>query len=151
MHLGSEAVFLHEGLAGRRAISPQARALLSGGVSRRPFADEAETPVDRDMALIAEVGMAMSTGGLVPSGRSFALLNFTVQRASRSFCRNFAGFFSQPSGMRPSLIAFFSSSVFAHMGFHLSSRQGCGIKRSPLGCAESKSKPDYMTRLVPRA
>ena len=33
----------------------------------------------------------MSTGGLEPSGRSLALANLNVQRASRSFCRSWPG------------------------------------------------------------
>src|SRR6516165_2260281 len=60
--------------------------------------------------------MAMSTAGFVPSARSFALLNLTVQRASRSFCRSLAGLAFQSSGMRPSLIARFSSSVLRCLG-----------------------------------
>lgn len=47
----------------------------------------------------------MSTGGFVPSGRSFALVNFTVRRASRSLYRSFAGRLFQSSGTRPSLMA----------------------------------------------
>ena len=58
----------------------------------------------------------MSTGGTVPSGLALALLNLTVQRASRSFCRSFAGLAFQASGMRPSLIAFFSSPVLRGLG-----------------------------------
>ena len=60
--------------------------------------------------------MAMSTGGLVPSARSFAFENLTVQRASRSFWRSFAGLSFHSSGIRPSLIAFFSSSLLRCFG-----------------------------------
>ena len=62
----------------------------------------------------------MSTGGTVPSGLALALLNLTVQRASRSFCRSLAGLAFQASGMRPSLIAFFSSSVLRCLGAGIS-------------------------------
>jgi hypothetical protein len=39
------------------------------------------------------------------------LLTFTVQCASRSFWRSFAGLSFQPSGTRPCLIDVFSASV----------------------------------------
>ncbi len=58
----------------------------------------------------------MSTGGIVPSACGFALENFTVQRASRSFCRNFAGLPCHSYGMRPALISSFSSFVFLCFG-----------------------------------
>lgn len=49
----------------------------------------------------------MSTGGTEPSGLALALLNLTVQRASRSLWLSLAGLVFQSPGMRPSLIAFF--------------------------------------------
>ena len=57
----------------------------------------------------------MSTAAL-PSSRGLALENFTVQRASRSFCRSLAGRSAQPSGIRPALIAAFSASVLRCLG-----------------------------------
>ena len=60
--------------------------------------------------------MAMSTGGVVPSARVLALVNLTVQRASRSLCRTLAGFFAQSSGMPPALIVWFSSRVLRCLG-----------------------------------
>src|SRR5947209_15715870 len=65
--------------------------------------------------------MAMSTGGTVPSVRALALLNLTVQRASRSLCRSLAGLAFQASGMRPSLMVFFSSSVLDRKSTRLNS------------------------------
>src|SRR5947209_10630688 len=64
--------------------------------------------------------MAMSTGGTVPSGLALALLNLTVQRASRSLYLSLAGLAFQASGMRPSLMAFFSSSVLRCLGAAIS-------------------------------
>ena len=43
----------------------------------------------------------MSTGGVVPSVRSLALVNFTVQRASRSLCASFAGFVAHAAERGP--------------------------------------------------
>ena len=57
----------------------------------------------------------MSTCG-VPSSRGLALENFTVQRASRSFCRSLAGFFIQHAGVSPCLIAARSASVLRYFG-----------------------------------
>src|SRR6516164_10575277 len=71
MNATDEAVPLHECLIGCRAIGgvrpnaarcvglieqalSQTRALIGGGVGRRPFADEAEAAVDRNVVLIAE-------------------------------------------------------------------------------------------------
>jgi len=58
-----------------------------------------------------KTGIARSTGGVEPSSRGLALVYLTVQRASRCFWRSFAGLSFQASGMRPSLLAFFSSRV----------------------------------------
>ena len=60
--------------------------------------------------------MAISTGGIVPSACGLALVNLTVQRASRSFCRSFAGLSCQCCGMRPALMSSFSSFVFRCFG-----------------------------------
>jgi hypothetical protein len=71
MNAADEAVLRHERFIGGRAIVcvdpdgrrriglfeqalAQARALVSRGVGRRPLADEAEAPVDRNVVLIAE-------------------------------------------------------------------------------------------------
>jgi hypothetical protein len=54
--------------------------------------------------------------GVEPSSRGLALVNLTVQRASRSFWRSLAGLSFQSSGMRPSLMAFFSSSLLRWRG-----------------------------------
>ena len=51
-----------------------------------------------------------------PPSTGLALVYFTVQRASRSFCASFAGFRAQASGMRPSYSARFSSSVLRCFG-----------------------------------
>src|SRR6516162_3019984 len=64
----------------------------------------------------ADSGIARSTGGVEPSSRGLALVNLTVQRASRSLCRSLAGLAFQFAGIRPSLIAFFSSSVLRCRG-----------------------------------
>src|SRR4051794_30845473 len=58
---------------------------------------------------------AMSTRA-VPSSLGLALDHFTVQRASRSFWASLFGCSAQPSGMRPSLSAAFSSSVLRCFG-----------------------------------
>ena len=42
----------------------RSRPLIGGGIGRPPFADEAKAAIDRDMVLVAESGMAMSTGGM---------------------------------------------------------------------------------------
>jgi hypothetical protein len=60
--------------------------------------------------------MARSTGGCVPSSRGFALVNLTVQRASRSFCPILAGLSVHSSGMRPSRSASFSAIVLRCLG-----------------------------------
>src|ERR1700758_891460 len=108
MNAADEAVLFHERLIGRRAIGrvrpharsrvapveqalAQPRALIGGRVGRRPFADETKAPVDRDVVLIAKTGIARSTGGAELSSFGLALVNFTVQRASRSFWRSLAG------------------------------------------------------------
>ena len=49
------------------------------------------------MALVAKDRKAMSICGS-PSSFGFAFENFTVQRASRSFCRSLAGLSFQASG-----------------------------------------------------
>ena len=64
--------------------------------------------------------MAMSAGGIVPSDFGFALENLTVRRASRSLCASLAGLAFQSCGIRPSLIAFFSSSVLRCFGADMS-------------------------------
>jgi len=51
------------------------------------------------VVLIAETGIARSTGGVDPSSRGLALVYLTVQRASRSFWRSFAGLSFQSSGI----------------------------------------------------
>jgi len=52
----------------------------------------------------------------LPSSSTLALENFTVHRASRSFCLSFAGLSFQESGILPALISAFSSSVFLCLG-----------------------------------
>ena len=69
----------------------QTAALIGGGVRRAPSANEAEAAIDRDVVLIAKDRDRQSTGGVEPSSRGLALVNFTVHRASRSFWRSFAG------------------------------------------------------------
>src|SRR2546423_8282544 len=59
--------------------------------------------IDRDMVLVAECRNGQ-VGGAASLG--LALVYLTVQRASRSFWRSFAGLSFQSCGMRPSLIAF---------------------------------------------
>ncbi len=66
--------------------------------------------VDADMVLVAKGGIARSTR-FAPSSAGLALVNLTVPRASRSFRASLAGLTFQSSGMRPSLIAFFSASA----------------------------------------
>src|SRR5215471_9612427 len=129
MDVADEAVLGQERLVGRRSVSgigphparrivlveqalAQTTALIGSRICGRPSADEAETAIDRDMVLIA----ARSTGGIEPSARGLALLNLTVQRASRSLCRSLAGLAFQFGGIRPCLIAFFSSSVLRWRG-----------------------------------
>ncbi len=58
----------------------------------------------------------MSTGGTEPSACGFALVSFTVQRASRSLCRSLAGRSFQAAGTRPALISCFSSSLLRWWG-----------------------------------
>ena len=58
----------------------------------------------------------MSTCCGRPGAAGFALENFTVQRASRSFCLSLAGLAFHPSGTSPALIAAFSSPVFLCRG-----------------------------------
>ena len=65
--------------------------------------------------LYPKAGTAMSMRG-EPSSEGFAFENFTVQRASRSFCASFAGLSFQASGMRPARISAFSPSVFRCFG-----------------------------------
>jgi hypothetical protein len=124
MDMADEAVPFHELLVGGRSVSgvrpdaarrvglveksiAQTAALIGSGVRRAPFANEAETAIERDVVLIAEHRNRQIDG----RRRSIlaALVYLTVQRASRSFWRSFAGVSFQASGMRPSLIAFFSS------------------------------------------
>ena len=52
----------------------------------------------------------------VPSSRSRALPKTSVQRASRSFWRSFAGWSFQSSEIRPYLTSFFSVSVLRCFG-----------------------------------
>jgi hypothetical protein len=59
--------------------------------------------------------MAKSTRG-ASSSLGLALVYLIVQRASRSFWASLAGFSFQSSGMRPSLIAFFSALVLGCLG-----------------------------------
>ena len=88
---------------------------MGGGVAHRPFADQAVSPVRRDMVLVPEVGIARSRWRW-PSLRGLALENFTVQRASRSFWRSLVGVSVHSSGTRPSLIAYFSASLLLCFG-----------------------------------
>src|SRR5947209_7765037 len=69
----------------------------------------------------------MSTGGIVPSAFGLALLNLTVQRASRSLCASLAGLAFQSCGIRPSLIAAFSPSVLRCLGAEISEGGGAKI------------------------
>src|SRR5271166_3190824 len=68
-------------------------------------------------SLVAENRDGMSMGATVPPGGFvFALLNVTVQRASRCVCLSLAALVFQSLGLRPSLIAAFSSSVLRCLG-----------------------------------
>jgi hypothetical protein len=58
-----------------------------------------------------------------------ALLNLTVQRVSRSLCRSLAALAFQFAGIRPFLIAFFSSSVLRWRGAALSADLACIFRR----------------------
>lgn len=63
-----------------------------------------------------KTGMARSTAGTVPSSAGFALLNLTVQRASRSLWHSLAGLLCHSAGIRPALISAFSAEVLRWRG-----------------------------------
>ena len=99
----------------------QPRALVGRGVGRVPAPDQPMLAIDRDMVLVAEG----RDGDVDPEDRAvgprpWPWLNLTVQRASRSLCRSLAGSPCQASGMRPSLIAFFSAAVLRCFGAAIS-------------------------------
>src|SRR5580692_9551659 len=109
MDMADEAVPLHELLVGGRSVGgvrpdaarrvglveksiAQTAALIGGGVRRAPFANEAETAIERDVVLIAEDRNRQIDGRrrsiLARLGLGvLALVYLTVQRASRSFWR----------------------------------------------------------------
>ncbi len=53
---------------------------------------------------------------MLPLAPGLALVNFTVQRASRSLWRSLAGLACHAAGMRPALIAAFSWAVLRWRG-----------------------------------
>src|SRR5271168_4249849 len=79
-------------------------AVVAGGIRRSPFPDQAVGAVDADMVLIAKGG-----------DRQIDALR-AVLGPSRSFWRSLAGLRFQSSGMRPSLMSFFSASVLRCLG-----------------------------------
>src|ERR1700731_630641 len=126
MDMADEAVPFHELLVGGRSVSgvrpdaarrvglveksiAQTAALIGSGVRRAPFANEAETAIERDVGPIAEHRNRRIDGRRRSILARLGLGVFDC--ASRSFWRSFAGLSFQSSGMRPSLIAFFSSRV----------------------------------------
>jgi hypothetical protein len=95
---------------------PEHAAIEHGCVGDLALPDEAEGPADRNAAFVAKAGVAMSTPGL-PPGSGRALANFTVQRASVSFCAALAGSSGQISAaVLPALIASLSALVFRCLG-----------------------------------
>lgn len=91
------------------------RSVVPGRVGCGPGAD---SPCRRSMAtwfLYPKAGTARSMRG-EPSSEGFAYENFTVQRASRSFCATFAGLSFQASGIRPARISAFSPSELRCLG-----------------------------------
>ena len=133
MDAADEAVLRHERFVGGRPIGgvgphrarrvglvekplAQATTLVGGGVGCAPFADEAEATIDRDMVLVSKCRDRQIDQRRRAFSLGLALVNFTVQRASRSFWRSLAGLSFHWSGTRPSLIAFFSSSVLRWRG-----------------------------------
>src|ERR1700751_3278146 len=93
----------------------ETRAVESRSIARRPFAYQSMMTINRDMVLVAECW-----NGKIdlwhPTLFRLGLGYLIVQRASRSFWGSFAGLSFQPSGMRPCLIAFFSSPVLRCLG-----------------------------------
>src|ERR1700747_3674690 len=124
MDMADEAVPFHELLVGGRSVSgarpdaarrvglvekstAQTAALIGGGVRRAPFANEAETAIERDVVLIAKDRNRQIDGRRRSILARLGLGVFDGPARSRSFWRSFAGLSFQASGMRPSLIAFF--------------------------------------------
>lgn len=64
-------------------------AIEAGAIRNLAGPDEAIAPADRDAGFLRTAGIAMSIPGFPGSGRPLA--NFSVQRASVSFCAAFAG------------------------------------------------------------
>ena len=96
---------------GRRAIGP------SGVRSRRRTLTAPPPGAPSRTVDARERRGGPKTAGVVPSGFGFALVNFSVQRASVSFCAALAGCSGQiSSALWPSLIAAFSASVFRCRG-----------------------------------
>src|SRR5690606_12084990 len=87
-----------------------------GGIRDRPAADEAVPLIDCRVVLVPEDGNGDVTLVLIALVVDLGLRDFTVQRASRSFCRIFAGLSFQASGILPALMSAFSSSVFLCFG-----------------------------------
>ena len=159
MDMADEAVPFHELLVGGRSVSgvrpdaarrvglveksiAQTAALIGGGVRRAPFANEAETAIERDVVLIAEHRNRQIDrrrrsilARLARAAWPWCIwVYLTVQRASRSFWRSFAGLSFQSSGMRPPLIAFFASWVLR--------RRGAAIRRASTIWAAMAMEPN---------
>src|ERR1700682_4855172 len=72
---------------GALGLIRQMLPVMAGGVYRLPCADQAIGAVDADMVLVAKTGTAISMR-FAPFSAALALVNLTVQRASRSCWRN---------------------------------------------------------------
>jgi hypothetical protein len=88
-------------------------AVVAGGIGRSPFPDQTVGAVDADMVLVAKGGDRQIDALRAVLGR-LAFEYLIVHRPSRSFWLALPVFPS--SGMRPSLMSFFSASVLRCLG-----------------------------------
>ena len=127
----------------------QPGAVMSRCIGRLAATDDPITPVDRDVALVAEdrdgdVDLRLA----VRFGLAFE--NFTVQRASRSFWRSLAGLSFQSCGISPALMAAFSPSVLRCLGAATSvaSTIWPAIGRYPASLIAWSSRPNSLSRTL---